>query len=117
MVCEVNEVLTLVFRSCSLVGYHENWKMNMLAAGIQLEPFINYQPLRFSWYSFVSLLDIDYEMGFKCNVCGRYPSVSSCNATSLGFKRYSLVKPVLFQMSVQEMHSLGDEYLYGISFF
>jgi len=102
----------LTGNSCSLVGYHEKWKMNMLAAGIQLEPFINYQQWRFSWYSFLNLLDIDYEMGFKCNVCGRYPSVSSCNATSLGFKRYSLVKPVLFQMSVQEMHSLGDEYLY-----
>ncbi len=59
----------------------------MLAAGINSSQFINYQQWRFSWYSFLNLLDLDYENGFMCSLCGKYPEVMSCDATSLGFKR------------------------------
>ncbi len=59
----------------------------MLAVGIQLNPILNYQQWRFSWYAFLNLLDIDYSSGFTCGRCGQYPQVLTCDATSLGFRK------------------------------
>ena len=79
--------LQLCSSSCSLIGYYEKWKLNFLAAGLELDRYLNYQQWRFSWYSFLSLLDIDYASGFICDICGQYPAVLSCDATSLGCRK------------------------------
>ena len=46
-----------------------------------------YNHFRFSWYSYLSLLDIDYRNGFKCTVCGDQPETVIMDATSLAFRR------------------------------
>ena len=48
---------------------------------------ISYQQWRMAWYAFLDLLSIDYSSGFLCSKCGQYPSVVSCDATTLGFKK------------------------------
>ena len=62
--------LQLCFSNCSLIGYYEKWKLNFLAAGLELDHYITYQQWRFSWYSFLSLLDVDYASGFICDISG-----------------------------------------------
>ena len=61
--------------------------MNYGAAGCNLEEMINYQKLRSSWYAYMDLLLIDYNEGFLCDKCGPFPSVISCDATTLGFRK------------------------------
>ena len=58
--------------------------MFIAAAGSDTS-MLNYQ--RMAWYSFLELLDINYEDGFVCGRCGAYPEVVLCDATTLGFRR------------------------------
>ena len=49
-----------------------------------------YHWFKASWYHYLSLLDIDYENGFKCPDCGvngTPPDIIICDATSLSFRR------------------------------
>ena len=34
----------------------------------------SYNHFRISWYTFLSLLDIEYDCGFKCTECGDHPT-------------------------------------------
>ncbi|XP_065052628.1 uncharacterized protein LOC135681910 isoform X2 [Rhopilema esculentum] len=74
--------------SQSLISYLEVWKSNLSFSGYEKGPFLNYQQWRCSWYSFLELLDIDYTFGFQCQICGPYPNVVICDATTLGFRRH-----------------------------
>ena len=47
----------------------------------------SYNQFRLSWYSYLSLLDIDYTSGFKCSLCGEQPQVVIMDGTSLAFRR------------------------------
>ena len=46
-----------------------------------------YNHFRFSWYNYLSLLDIDYGDGFKCTIWGDQPETVIMDATSLAFRR------------------------------
>ena len=48
---------------------------------------INYQQWRMAWYSYLDLLDISYEEGYLCSLCGQYPDTIICDATALAYKR------------------------------
>ena len=56
-------------------------------ASNQEQSIINYQQWRMAWYSFLELLDIDYKDGYRCSICGDFPNIVSCDATTLAFKR------------------------------
>lgn len=43
--------------------------------------------LRTAWNAFGRLVDIDWEDGFTCPLCGSSPSVVICDGTTLGFKK------------------------------
>jgi len=47
----------------------------------------SYNNFRLGWYSYLSLLEINYEDGFKCITCGDQPKVVVMDATSLAFRR------------------------------
>ena len=47
----------------------------------------SYNHFRISWYTFLSLLDIDYDCGFKCTECGDHPTTLIMDATSLAFRK------------------------------
>ena len=65
----------------------ESWKCHIFDATGKSNDLINYQQWRMTWYGFLKLLDIDYKKGFCCPVCGQYPEVLSCDATTLSFRR------------------------------
>ena len=46
----------------------------------------SYNHFRFGWYSYLSLLEINYEDGFKCITCGDQPKVVIMDGTSLAFR-------------------------------
>ena len=49
-----------------------------------------YHWFKASWYHYLSILDIDYENGFRCPNCtvdGNPPDIIICDATSLAFRR------------------------------
>ena len=46
-----------------------------------------YNHFRISWYSFISLLDINYSQGFYCAKCGINPHSLIMDGTSLSFRR------------------------------
>lgn len=94
------------FSSCSLTGFFDKWQLNYLAAGCSQSEMINYQQLRYSWYAYLSLLDIDYKSGFFCDICGAYPDVITCDATTLGFKR--IFVPNLAKIKYSE-HELDNQ--------
>lgn len=48
---------------------------------------VSYQKFRMAWHSFIELLDIDYEDGFMCAICGAEPECVIMDATSLSFRR------------------------------
>ena len=103
--------LQLCFSSCSLIGYYEKWKLNFIAAGLELDHYINYQQWRFSWYSFLSLLDVDYASGSICDIRGQYPAVLSCDATSLGCRKTFCRRTEYLEKPTQTTHWLEDKYL------
>lgn len=49
-----------------------------------------YYMLRASWYKYLSLLDIDFGVGFRCPKCFAQPDIVICDATSLAFRRSML---------------------------
>ena len=46
-----------------------------------------YHHFRCAWYSFISLLDINYLDGFCCDHCGIHPSTVIMDGTALSFRR------------------------------
>ena len=52
-----------------------------------LHSAFKYDHFRRSWYSYISLLDIDYQEGFCCQSCGPNPSTLIMDATSLSFRK------------------------------
>ena len=46
-----------------------------------------YNHFRSAWYSFISLLDINYSEGFCCEKCGVNPRALIMDGTSLSFRR------------------------------
>ena len=46
-----------------------------------------YNHFRLSWYSFLSLLDIDYDKGFTCDACGEVPKLVIMDGTAVSFRR------------------------------
>ena len=68
-----------------------------IMSALQQDAGENNFPLKFpyhwfkaSWYHYLSILDIDYQSGFKCPSCtvdGNPPDVIICDATSLAFRR------------------------------
>ena len=53
---------------------------------------MTYGRLKYAWYAYVDLLDIDYSDGFKCSKCKDDIDVVICDGTSLSFRRKFLVK-------------------------
>jgi hypothetical protein len=47
----------------------------------------SYNQLRFAWYSYLELLDIDYSDGSCCPECGCNPETVVCDATTVSFRR------------------------------
>ena len=47
----------------------------------------SYNYFRVSWYSYIKLLDIDYESGFTCQECGKYPKTIIMDGTSVSFRK------------------------------
>ena len=46
-----------------------------------------YNHFRWSWYSFLKLLDIDTSSAFMCPECGTAPDIVLMDATSLSFRK------------------------------
>ena len=45
-----------------------------------------YHHFRKAWYTFMNLIDIDYDKGFSCNICGTSPELVVMDATSVSFR-------------------------------
>ena len=55
--------------------------------GDQFKYMFTYNHYRLSWYAFLDLLDIDYQVGFQCTACGECPPIFVMDATSLAFRK------------------------------
>ena len=63
----------------------------------------SYNHYRHSWYSFLSLLNVDLEIGFMYPKCERLPQVVIMDATSPAFQRDVIPK----QHSIQQQRKTG----------
>ena len=48
--------------------------------------------MRYAWYSYLNLLDIDYSDGSCCPECGSVPEIVVCDATTVSFRRKMLIQ-------------------------
>lgn len=70
---------------CTLFTYYSVWQEIMDDANIlNFKRSLSYHHWRFAWYSFLDLLDIDYEEGFCCPICGKDNGLDIviCDATA-----------------------------------
>ena len=75
---------------CTLFTYYSVWQELMADANIlNFKRLLSYHQWRFAWYSFLDLLDIDYEEGFCCPICGKDNGLDIviCDATELSFRQ------------------------------
>ena len=52
-----------------------------------LPTLLSYNNFRMAWYSYLALLDIDYNEGFRCIHCKSNPKIVIMDATSLAFRK------------------------------
>ena len=79
---------TFISFSITLHGYYKVWiKVQEDAGNNSFCECMNYDNWRMSWYAYLSLLDIDTSTGFSCNICGIFPKIVVCDASSLGFQK------------------------------
>ena len=55
--------------------------------GEVLHSLLNYNNFRMAWYSYLELLDIYYNEGFRCSHCRENPNIVIMDATSLAFRK------------------------------
>lgn len=74
---------------CTLFTYYSVWQEIMADANVaNFKRSLSYHHWRFAWYSFLDLLDIDYE-GFCCPICGKDNGLDTviCDTTALSFRQ------------------------------
>jgi hypothetical protein len=62
-------------------------KMLHQDAGSMLPNLLSYNHFRMAWYSYLSLLDIDYAHGFQCDLCGTTQAIVLMDATTLSYRK------------------------------
>ena len=78
------------FFRCTLFTYYSVWQEIMADADVlDFKRLLSYHHWHFAWYSFLDLLDINYEEGFCCAICGKDNSLDTviCDATALSFRQ------------------------------
>lgn len=76
--------------SCTLQTYFQVWTRRLSDVGTAKEEMPSYNQLRYAWYSFMNLLDVDYSVGNTCRQCGPEPDVVVCDATAVAFRKTML---------------------------
>ena len=83
------EIMFSFFR-CTLFTYYSVWQEIMADADVlDFKRLLPYHQWHFAWYSFLDLLDINYEEGFCCAICGKDNSLDTviCDTTALSFRQ------------------------------
>ena len=66
------------FFRCTLFTYFNFWQEIMADADVlDFKRLLSYHHWCFAWYSFLNLLDIKYEEGFCCAICGKDNSLDT----------------------------------------
>lgn len=73
--------MTLYCEYQTLVDMHRD------AGHVEFSGIFSYQHFRSSWYSYLGLLDIDFNDGFCCPDCGGQPTTVIMDATALSFRK------------------------------
>ena len=63
------------------------WLSRLFDAGIAEEELPSYNHLRYAWYSFLRLLDINYAAGSTCSECGPQPNIVVCDGITVAFRK------------------------------
>ena len=78
------------FFRCTLFTYYSVWQEIMADADVlDFKRLLSYHCWHLAWYNFLDLLDINYEEGFCCAICGKDNSLDTviCDATALSFRQ------------------------------
>ena len=78
------------FFRCTLITYYSVWQEIMADADVlDFKRLLSYHHWCFAWYSFLDLLDINYEEGFCCAICGKDNSLDTviCDTTAISFRQ------------------------------
>lgn len=73
--------------SCSLYAYYKVCTSRIQDADPTVGEYPSYNQLRYAWYSYLKLLDINYSEGSICPECGPTPNIIVCDATTVAFCR------------------------------
>ena len=57
------------------------------AGNDHFQSIVTYSSYLSAWYSYITLLDIDYTEGFMCSQCGHCPDLVVMDATALSFRK------------------------------
>lgn len=93
------------FSSTMVTSYEVLLRQHKDTGNHQTRSNFSYYHFRWSWYSFLSLLDVNYESAFGCDECKG--EVIVCDATTLSFRRELLSwkeylgKPVTVDKSIK----------------
>ena len=80
--------------SMTFTHYYSVWVFEMECLGFEnASKDLPFKSFIQAWYAYLDLLDIDFEAGMTCSVCGVEPDVVICDGTSLGFQRKFLSPP------------------------
>ena len=85
---------------------------------LDLKRLLSYHCWRFAWYSFLDLLDVNYEEGFCCAICGKDNSLDAViyDAIALSFRRelHTFLKSVIHPLNHEKQE---DKLLFMLMIF
>ena len=75
-----------------MYAYFEVWTSRMQDADPTSCEYPSYNQLRYTWYSYLKLLDLDYSSSCCCPECGCAPEAVVCDATTVSFRRKMVLR-------------------------
>ncbi|XP_063427966.1 uncharacterized protein LOC134711349 isoform X2 [Mytilus trossulus] len=83
-----NYLKQYVTQGCTLSSFYKQWTWEQLESGnLNFSEEFQYNRLRYAWYSFLELLDLNYNNGFSCPECGDCPHTVVMDGVSLGLRK------------------------------
>ena len=78
------------FFRCTLFTYFNFWQ------DLDFKRLLSYHHWCFAWYSFLNLLDINYEEGFCCAICGKDNSLD----TVISENKFLFILMILYTLMI-----------------
>ena len=81
------DLIKFIFSRMPIYVFHAIYVREKCDDGFMLACNLTYNKFKDAWYGYLSLLDIDIDSGFACDICEDRPDILIMDATSLSFRK------------------------------